>query len=128
MSVGGGGPGPTRNSPEQDAQRAAYELLVGEMQKARTEGNAERFDELMRRLLNDRDGPGVERQARMDRMRVYVALILIFALLIAVIWAISGVAANGQSTAQYVSLISGLAGIAIGWLYGSSGSSRRTRD
>jgi hypothetical protein len=112
------------------ARRAAYELLLDEARRAAGTNNAARFDDLMAQLLyqtsttGNLHGPPYIRQERMDRWRVSAAFVLIFSLVLVVAWALSQAGTgNGQTNAQYVSIISGLAGIAIGWLYGS-GTSR----
>lgn len=117
------------------ATSAALKLLVEETQKASMSDDHGRFDELIHRLLqvggslpgNAPSGILVESERpprnSKDVWRIRVAVVLITGLLIAVIYAVGvaatqGKDADGQTIAQYLSLISGLAGISIGWLYG----------
>src|SRR5689334_14011909 len=101
--------GPDIGIDEQTARRAAYEILVSELNRARQGGETERFDALLDRLIHTDNDPGdTKRRNRMDWLRVGVAVLLVMSLLAAVIYAISGVAKNGEATATYVSLISGL--------------------
>lgn len=127
---------------EQDgAASAALKLLIEETQKASKENDRERFDQLILRLLEVGGSPprdagsevpeDKERQPRnaKDVWRIRVAVILIFGLIASVFFAVvvaSGSGpkgADGETIAQYLSLVSGLAGIALGWLYGDRSSS-----
>lgn len=133
---------PEDKDPEAGARQAAYRLLLAEAERAMNEGDTTRFDDVLRQIFNEvRQEPGLpnpslsldvemaEREAardsRMDLYRIFTAILLVTALFASVVWALTQGGENGQANAQYVSLISGLAGIAIGWLYGSSGSQRR---
>jgi hypothetical protein len=73
-----------------------------------------------------------QRENRLDWARLIVAGILIVGLIGAVIYAMhqnqnGASATQGQTTAQYLSLVTGLAGIAIGWLYGNSSTPRNNK-
>jgi hypothetical protein len=69
----------------------------------------------------------LEREPRMDFWRVFATIVLVLGLIASVIWAIAQAdhGAGGETRAQYISLVSGLAGIAIGWLFGSTNSGGR---
>ncbi len=127
-----------REDSSAEARTAAYRLMFDEARRAIDAGNEQRFDTVLSRLLDEvrpeSEGPTrsdllseeeTRREARMDAYRIATAILLVTALFASVIWALSQGGENGQANAQYVSLISGLAGIAIGWLYGSSSSARR---
>jgi len=74
-------------------------------------------DELRLRHSLDLRDRMVAHGARMDRLRHYVAIALIL-VLFAVINSAVLVGVSGQDVAQFAAPISGLAGIAIGWLFG----------
>lgn len=129
------------DDPEMDkdkATSAALKLLVAATEKARMSDDHARFDQLIHTLLEvggslprDALGGSVVKSERSpqnskDVWRIRVAIVLITGLLVAVIYAVYAAAtqgeepgsADGQTIAQYLSLVSGLAGISIGWLYG----------
>lgn len=107
------------------AERAARRLLVHAAERALEAKEDQRFDELVDRLAGPRPAAtdersfDVAREARMDSWRRYLAALLILGLI--VIISLS-VALDSQFAGEYVPLLSGLAGIAIGWLYSGSTS------
>jgi nicotinamide riboside transporter PnuC len=115
---------------------------------AKQAGKTELFYELVKQsqALNEPSNDITsQREKRLDWARLIVAGLLILGLIGAIYYAMhenalhvvsatasaaaaASAAAQGQTTAQYLSLISGLAGIAIGWLYGNSSTSRRNKQ
>ena len=113
----------------------AYQLLLTQAKEAAGDGDLSRFDEVMARLVPapapdvSSSGPiGVEeshRQRWMDWWRIGMAALLVGGLIAIVAYAIGR---ESQEAAQYVPLVSGLAGIAIGWLYSGITSQHFTGD
>ena len=106
---------------EESIRLEAQSLILEEARRAFTERDVARFDHLLDRLT---DSPGVgpdavlthdiERETFMDRWRLALAAVLIIGLIVVV--GLS-VAQDSEFGGEYVPLLSGLAGIAIGWLY-----------
>jgi hypothetical protein len=125
-------PLPTPSHPDaEDLRLQALKLLLNEAERAATEGNSNRFDELITRLLADgrpplTDEPS-EHDRTMDRWRVVTTAVMVLALFIIIVSATFFSERAANNAAQFVSLFSGLAGIALGWLFGAgTGSSRRS--
>jgi hypothetical protein len=131
------GPGPSAD-PRIDLQLKAFELLLKEAQRAQEKGETERFQTLIEQILaHASQGTSVTidnaeesvRERRMDYWRIGVTALLVVVLFVTILYTV-GVLTSGTTqaaAAQYVTLISSLAGIALGWLFGAGPStSRRT--
>lgn len=109
-------------SPSEESIRLqAQSLVLEEARRAFADRDIERFDHLLDRLTGSPDaGPGavlthdIQRESFMDRWRLALAAVLIVGLIVVV--GLS-VAQDSEFGGEYVPLLSGLAGIAIGWLY-----------
>jgi hypothetical protein len=106
---------------EESIRLEAQALVLEEARRAFTDRDVERFDHLLDRLTGSPDaGPDavlthdIERETFMDRWRLALAAVLIIGLIVVV--GLS-VAQDSEFGGEYVPLLSGLAGIAIGWLY-----------
>ena len=113
-----------------DAAKIALDLLYDEAKKASAANHADRFDALIDKILSEKDASTGDpsREVSLDRWRVWVSLIMIIGLFLIVGLVIFSKVQNGA--AEYVSLMSGLAGIALGWLFGTGAASslRRPND
>ena len=113
--------GPTRRDE-------ALKLILEEARKAAGE-NPERFDYLVGQVLQEgatASGP-TEHEVRMDNWRVRTTIVMIAGLFAIVLFVVI-VPGVPSATTQYVSLMSGLAGIALGWLFGSGASANLRRS
>jgi hypothetical protein len=106
---------------EESIRLQAQALVLEEARRAFAEHDVERFDHLLDRLTGPSDaGPDavlthdIARETFMDRWRLVLAGVLIVGLI-----GVVGVSVtqDSQFGGEYVPLLSGLAGIAIGWLY-----------
>lgn len=105
-------------------------MLLDEAAAAAAKGDPQRFDELVGRVLVEGQPSigGSSHETRMDLLRVAISFFMVLGL-----FGIVAAAAFHQASAnasQYVSLMSGLAGIALGWLFGTgaAGSLRRSTE
>lgn len=117
-------PTPAEESASGDAAtKIALDLLYEEAKKASSADDKDRFDVLINKILNERDVSASDpsRELGLDRWRVWVSLIMIIGLFLIVGLVIFSKVQNGA--AEYVSLMSGLAGIALGWLFGTGAAS-----
>lgn len=104
---------------ESELRLNAQQLLLKEAVRAMDAGETERFDKLIDRLVG---GPGLpdaalvesQRSSRMDWWRITLATLLIVGLIGIVV---ASIMQDTPVAGDYVPLLSGLAGIAIGWLY-----------
>jgi 1,4-dihydroxy-2-naphthoate octaprenyltransferase len=106
---------------EESIRLQARSLVLEEARRAFAEHDIERFDHLLDRLTGSPEaGPSavltheIQRESFMDRWRLALAAVLIVGLIVVV--GLS-VAQDSEFGGDYVPLLSGLAGIAIGWLY-----------
>ena len=104
----------------------AKDLIVKEIAKASEGNDRERWNELLKQLTELESGKDIadQHEKLMDKSRLFVAAVLILGLIASVFFAMKQ---NPQATAQYLSLVSGLAGIAIGWLYGNNFAQRTNK-
>src|SRR5581483_11623800 len=122
-------PPPAKVSTSEDAAtRIALDLLYDEAKKASSTNDKDRFDALINKILNERDASDGDpfHELRLDRWRVWVSLIMIVGLFLIVGLVIFSKVQNGA--AEYVSLMSGLAGIALGWLFGTGAASSHRKQ
>lgn len=122
--------GAERAPSEESIRLQARLLILEEARRAFAEHDVERFDHLLDRLTGSPDeGPGavlthgIQRESFMDRWRLAPAAVLIIGLIVVV--GLS-VAQDSEFGGEYVPLLSGLAGIAIGWLYSGTTGRRGT--
>ena len=110
-----------------DAAKIALDLLYDEAKKASVGNDSDRFDALINKILNERDTSTGDpsREIRLNRTRVWVSFIMIIGLFVIVALVIFSKVQNGATA--YVSLMSGLAGIALGWLFGTGAASNLRR-
>jgi hypothetical protein len=110
-----------------DAAKIALDLLYNEAKKASVGNDSDRFDALINKILNERDTSTGDpsREIRLNRTRVWVSFIMIIGLFVIVALVIFSKVQNGATA--YVSLMSGLAGIALGWLFGTGAASNLRR-
>jgi hypothetical protein len=118
-------PPPTPEEPASGdvATKIALDLLYDEAKKASSNNDKDRFDALINKILDEKDtlAGDPSHEVRLDRWRVWVSLIMIIGLFLIVGLVIFSKVQNGA--AEYVSLMSGLAGIALGWLFGTGAAS-----
>jgi len=117
-----------RRSTSDEIRVEALHLLLSEASAAATAGDTQRFDDLITRLLSDgraesTDEPS-DHEKRMDRWRVATTATMISALFLIIVL-VSFNSRAGNNAVQYVSLFSGLAGIALGWLFGAGSTTLR---
>ena len=114
-----------------NARAQAYEAVVEGMREAALRGDLESFDHLADRILNDPQTSSPvdlanrrrRRTRALDVSRIVLTFILVLALaaiIFYVIWASKDPAGDSAAAAPYVSIFSGLVGIAVGWLFGTS--------
>lgn len=110
-----------QSTSEEAIRLQAQALVLDEARRAFADRDVERFDHLLDRLTGSNDaGPGavlahdIERESVMDRWRLRLAALLIVGLIGVVL---ASVVRDSEFGGEYVPLLSGLAGIAIGWLY-----------
>ena len=111
------------------ARPTASDLIVDEMTKASNANEEERWNELLKQFKELESTKDIidQREQLMDKWRLFVAAVLIAGLIVSVYSAMKQNVTNPQTTAQYLSLVSGLAGIAIGWLYGNNSAQRSNK-
>lgn len=118
-------PSPSAEEPASgdQAEEIALKLLEAEAKKASEAKNEPRFDSLVKQILlqSQRVIDRTSHDVRMDRWRVVISLAMIVGLFAIIAIVIFLKASNGAT--QYVSLMSGLAGIALGWLFGTGAAS-----
>jgi hypothetical protein len=93
-------------------------LLLEQAQIAVRNGDLSRSDELIGRVLAAEEPPSnrSNHDEHMDLWRVGISFIMVLGLF----GIVAAVAIKGSASASpYVSIMSGLAGIALGWLFGS---------
>jgi hypothetical protein len=108
-------------------RQRAYELLLEEATAAAKGKDQERFDALISKLVFDdvslEDSEPAAHERRMDRWRVLTTAAMVAALVLIIVAAIFHKQTTGRQAATgFVSLFSGLAGIALGWLFGTGGA------
>lgn len=112
------------------ARQRAYELLLQEAEASAGGKDPKRFDQLISRLVDDaslQDNEPTAHELQMDHWRVRTTLAMVVALFIILAAILYHGQASGQAATGFVSLFSGLAGIALGWLFGSGAVSVRGR-
>ncbi|MCV2396019.1 hypothetical protein OEB99_17025 [Actinotalea sp. M2MS4P-6] len=119
--------------PEREAAKLRLEVnrsLLQQALEASKSGDLNRYDEIVDRLVPSDPGQprrraALRRERNLDRARLTLAAVLVGGLLLSVTFAIG----TASTTAgDYLPLISGLAGIAIGWIYGASGDRGASSD
>jgi hypothetical protein len=130
-------PTPVSANSLESVRQQAFELLLKEAKSVSEGQDKERFDALIARLIFDGPGPRDDEptahELQMDRWRVWTTVAMVAALFLIILASIylrsgSSLGSGAAATAAggFVSLFSGLAGIALGWLFGSgSGTLRR---
>lgn len=105
--------------PAPSARDQALAFLVRQASDAAANNNPERSDELIRQVLAAEQEPATRssHDVRMDLLRVAISFFMILGLFAIIGIVVFHPKATGSSA--YVSLMSGLAGIALGWLFGS---------
>jgi hypothetical protein len=128
-------PGGTATKTSGDATKIALDLLYDEAKRASNANDSERFDAVINKILAESDTSTTDtstdrpsHEVTMDRWRVSVSVIMIIGLFVIVALVIFSKVQNGAT--EYVSLMSGLAGIALGWLFGTGAATnlRRSND
>lgn len=116
-----------REPTEGSIRLETQSLLLEEARRAIAQQDVDRFDHLLDRLTGPPEAGrdvvithDIKRESLMDRWRLVLAAVLIVGLI-----AVVGISVSQDSEfgGEYVPLLSGLAGIAIGWLY--SGTTAR---
>ena len=122
---------PADSNPSKRRASALYELLLQEAEASAGGKDPKRFDQLISRLVDDaslQDNEPTAHELQMDRWRVRTTLAMVVALFLIILAAILYHGqSSGQAATGFVSLFSGLAGIALGWLFGSGAVSVRGR-
>jgi hypothetical protein len=111
-------PTPSEGASKLSPRDAALTLLIEQAQISLQNGDLSRSDELIGQVLAAEEPPGyrINHDTRMDCWRVLIAFVMILGLF----GIVAAVAFKGSASASpYVSIMSGLAGIALGWLFGS---------
>lgn len=102
--------------------RQEVELIVLERAREALEsGNTQLFESLTGQLLAENPGG---REDRLDIYRILATTIMVGALF-AIVVVIVGENRASTNLFQFVSLASGLAGIGLGWLFGTGATHRR---
>jgi|SRR5215471_3355239 len=112
-------PGWFRRRPT--ARQQVERLMLQRAQDALGAGDTELFDSLAGKLLGDQPNT---REDRLDIYRLLATIIMVGALF-AIVVVIVGENKPAASLFQFVSLASGLAGIGLGWLFGTGTARRR---
>lgn len=106
------------SAPEQSARDKALLLLLDQAKLAIEKNELDRADSYIQKVLTAEEtssGRG-DHSVRMDSWRVYITAAMVLGLFGIVAYAFHK---NPGDASPYVSLMSGLAGIALGWLFGS---------
>lgn len=110
------------------AKADAYEVVVGGMKAAAERGDLDTFNHFAHLIFGggqEFDATGAEtvrHLRRLDtwRLRLTLALVISLAVMITAVVVLSASGSTSASdAAPYISIFSGLVGIAIGWLFGS---------
>lgn len=98
-------------------------MLLAKTEADYLEGRIDTFDSLKDKLKLVTDQPA-ERQDPLDRFRIIATLLMVAALFTIVVVIVNK--KNPPTTLfQFVSLASGLAGIGLGWLFGTGAVRRK---
>lgn len=101
----------------------ALRFLIRQAAEAASRNDFNRSDELIGRVLAAQEGSAARssHDVRMDLLRVSISAVMILGLF----GIVAAVAFHPKSSniSPYISLMSGLAGIALGWLFGSGATS-----
>jgi hypothetical protein len=103
-------------------QQQIEQMMLDQARQALNDRNPELFESLSSKLLAARPSA---REDRLDTYRVLATTIMVGALF-AMVVVIVGKKNPSTNLFQFVSLASGLAGIGLGWLFGT-GTARRRR-
>jgi hypothetical protein len=116
----------TDESPVREFQRKTFDLLIREAERAQSEGKTEDFravmDQITLQLKAGTIAASAEdmtyerrRERRLDRARLLLAAALLIGLIIIIVVAVM----VKSEAVPYVSLLSGLTGISLGWVFGA---------
>jgi len=108
---------PRRETLPQEVER----IMLDRAKEALKNNDTKTFDSLTAKLLAEKPS---EREDGLDIYRV-LATTLMVAALFAIVIVIVGENKTSNSDFQFVSLASGLAGIGLGWLFGTGATRRR---
>ena len=107
-------------------QRKTFDLLIREAELAQEAGNTEAFQAVMQQITLQLQAGTVaasaedvtyerQRERRLDRARLVLAALLLLGLIIIIVIAVT----TNAEASTYVSLVSGLTGISLGWVFGA---------
>ena len=102
-------------------QQEVEHLVLDRAKEALKNGDTQLFDSLTGKLLAERP------DAREDRLDIYrvLATTIMVGVLFTIVVVIVGENKPSSNLFQFVSLASGLAGIGLGWLFGTGTTRRR---
>jgi len=106
-----------RETVRQEVER----MILDRAKEALKAKDTATFDSLTGKLLAGRPD---ERENRLDKFRLFATALMVAALFTIVI-VIVGQNKTSNTDFQFVSLATGLAGIGLGWLFGTGASRRR---